>query len=55
MLDQGAELELVRDILGHTRSEMTRRYAKRSSEVVTKALIDRRKVIPMSRTLKSED
>jgi integrase len=47
LLDKGKELELVRDILGHTRSEMTRRYARRSSEVVTKALIDRRKVIPL--------
>lgn len=50
MLDQGAELELVRDILGHTRSEMTRRYAKRSSEVVTQALIDRRKIVPIRKT-----
>ena len=50
MLDQGAEMELVRDILGHTRSDMTRRYARRSSEVVTQALIDRRRVIPMKTT-----
>jgi integrase len=45
LLDEGQELELVRDILGHTRSEMTRRYAKRSSEVITSVLSDRRKVV----------
>ncbi|RLI31832.1 hypothetical protein DRO66_12185 [Candidatus Bathyarchaeota archaeon] len=55
MLDQGAELELVRDILGHTRSEMTRRYAKRSSEVVTQALIERRRVIPIRKTTTLKD
>ena len=55
MLDQGTELDLVRDILGHTRSDMTRRYARRSSEVVTQALIDRRRIIPMSRTSTLKD
>ena len=55
MLDQGAELELVRDILGHTRSDMTRRYARRSNEVVTQALIDRRKVVPIRETSTSKE
>lgn len=49
LLDEGKELELVRDILGHTRSEMTRRYAKRSNEVITKVLSDRRTVISIDR------
>ena len=47
LLDEGQELELVRDILGHTRSDMTRRYAKRSSEVITSVLSDRRKIVPI--------
>jgi integrase len=47
LLDEGQELELVRDILGHTRSDMTRRYARRSSDVITSVLSDRRKIIPM--------
>jgi len=47
LLDEGKELELVRDILGHTRSDMTRRYAKRSSEVITSVLSDRRKIVPI--------
>jgi hypothetical protein len=47
MLHQGAGLALVRDILARTRSNTTRRYAKRLSEVATQALIDRRKVITL--------
>lgn len=42
LLDQGEDLDLVRDTLGHTRVEMTRRYAKRSNPVVTSALEKRR-------------
>jgi integrase len=38
LMDQGVELEMVRDILGHTSTEMTRRYAKRSSAIMTKIL-----------------
>ena len=49
LLDEGRELELVRDILGHTRTDMTRRYANRSSEVITSVLSDRRKVVSMVR------
>jgi site-specific recombinase XerD len=38
LMDQGVELEMVRDILGHTNSNMTRRYAKRSVPVMTRVL-----------------
>lgn len=38
LMDAGVELEMVRDILGHTSTEMTRRYAKRSVPVMTKIL-----------------
>ena len=37
-MDQGVELEMVRDILGHTSTNMTRRYAKRSSVQMAKVL-----------------
>jgi integrase len=53
LLDEGRELELVRDILGHTRTDMTRRYAKRSSEVITSVLSDRRKVVSITDGRKS--
>jgi integrase len=38
LMDQGVELEMVRDILGHTSTNMTRRYAKRSSVQMAKVL-----------------
>ncbi len=44
LLDQGRELELVRDIYGHTSTEMTRRYAKRSQSRITQILELRTKV-----------
>jgi integrase len=47
LLDQGEDLELVRDVLGHTKSDMTRRYAKRNPATVRAALEKRRKVIPL--------
>ena len=45
LLDQGEELELVRDIYGHSKTDMTRRYAKRSTAPMADALDRRRKVI----------
>ena len=49
LLDQGEDLDLVRQTLGHTKSEMTRRYAKRSNNVITNALDKRRaKVIQIT-------
>jgi integrase len=38
LMDAGVELEMVRDILGHTNSNMTRRYCHRSSAVMTRVL-----------------
>jgi len=45
LLDQGEDLDLVRQQLGHTKSEMTRRYAKRSVSKLSEALNRRRKKI----------
>lgn len=42
LLDQGEDLDLVRQQLGHTKVEMTRRYAKRSISKLTDALNRRR-------------
>ena len=48
LLDQGEDLDLVRQQLGHTKTEMTRRYAKRSISKLTNALNKRRdNVIPI--------
>jgi len=44
LLDQGEDLDLVREQLGHTKMEMTRRYAKRSQGRLTDALSKRRKM-----------
>lgn len=38
LMDEGADLEMVRDILGHTSTNMTRRYARRSSQIMTNVL-----------------
>lgn len=38
LMDQGVGIEMVRDILGHTSTNMTRRYAVRSSRVMTNVL-----------------
>jgi len=42
LLDMGFDLELVRRQLGHTNSDMTRRYAQHSTPVLTRALEARR-------------
>ncbi len=42
LLDLGYEMDLVRQLLGHTKSEMTMRYAERSNPTITKALEGRR-------------
>lgn len=42
LLDQGEDLDLVREQLGHTKLEMTRRYAKRSQTKLCEALYKRR-------------
>jgi len=45
LLDEGKDMSFVRDVLGHTRDEMTRRYAKRTSDILTRGLENRRKII----------
>ena len=42
LLDMGYDLSLVQDQLGHTKSEMTRRYAKRAPKILADALEARR-------------
>ena len=42
LLDMGCDLSLVQDQLGHTKPEMTRRYAKRSPKSLADALEARR-------------
>ncbi len=50
LLDQGEDLDLVRQQLGHTKTEMTLRYAKRSISKLTDALNKRRgSVIPFKK------
>lgn len=42
LLDMGYDLSLVQDQLGHTKPEMTRRYAKRAPKILADALEKRR-------------
>ncbi|MFZ0389451.1 MAG: tyrosine-type recombinase/integrase, partial [Calditrichia bacterium] len=42
LLDMGYDMDLVREQLGHTKTEMTRRYAKRTKQSLADALISRR-------------
>jgi integrase len=42
LLDMGYDLSLVQDQLGHTKPEMTRRYAKRAPKILADALESRR-------------
>lgn len=45
LMDEGIELEMVRDILGHTSTNMTRRYAQRAIPIMTKVLEFRGKIL----------
>lgn len=45
LLDQGCDMDLVREQLGHTKTEMTRRYAKRSKQTLADALKARREKV----------
>ena len=49
LLDQGEDIDLVRQLYGHTKSEMVQRYAKRSNAVITSALINRRNVVDFTK------
>lgn len=44
LMDEGVEMEMVRDILGHTTSTMTRKYAQRSEIRITNVLEFRGKI-----------
>jgi integrase len=44
LMDQGVEMEMVRDVLGHTSTNTTRMYAKRSSASITNVLQWRGKI-----------
>jgi len=50
LLDQGEDMDLVRQQLRHTNAKMTQRYAKRSNSLVTDALNRRRaNVVPFTK------
>ena len=54
LLDQGEDMDLVRQQLGHSKIEMTRRYAKRSVSILTNALTKRRdNIVQIQDTKKS--
>ena len=38
LLDRGVEMEMVRDVLGHTSTNITHRYAQRSQQRITNVL-----------------
>jgi integrase len=44
LLNEGRDLSFVQEVLGHTRPEMTKRYAKRSNSVVC-AVLEKRRII----------
>jgi integrase len=53
LLDMGYDLSLVQDQLGHTKPEMTRRYAKRAPKILADALEARRgKIIDLEEARK---
>ena len=52
LLDDGAELEMVRDIYGHTSTDMTRQYVTRSPLRMLEVLENRGKVIEFRKVIK---
>lgn len=52
LLDQGEDLDLVREQLGHTKMEMIRRYAKRSQGRLMEALNKRRDIVSFKKVQK---
>lgn len=52
LMDAGVEMEMVRDILGHTDSKTTRKYAHRSKPVMTNILQFRGRLEDVQRTKK---
>ena len=51
LLDNGVDLEMVRDIYGHTSTDMTRKYVKRTPTRMLEALESRSKVIDFTARL----
>jgi site-specific recombinase XerD len=51
LLDNGVDLEMVRDIYGHTSTDMTRKYVKRTPTRMLEALENRSKVIDFTARL----
>lgn len=49
LLDNGVDLEMVRDIYGHTSTTMTRKYVKRSSNRMLEALENRGQLVDFQR------
>lgn len=47
LLDNGVDLEMVRDIYGHTTTDMTRKYVKRTPRRMLEALENRGKIIDL--------
>jgi integrase len=47
LLDDGVDLEMVRDIYGHTSTDMTRKYVKRTPRRVLEALENRGRVVKL--------
>ena len=54
LLDMGYDLSSVQDQLGHTKPEMTRRYAKRAPKILADALEARRGNVIEIRTANSK-
>jgi site-specific recombinase XerC len=51
LLDNGVELEMVRDIYGHSTTDMTRKYTKRTPRRMLEALENRGKVVDFTARL----
>ena len=54
LLDDGVDLEMVRDIYGHTSTDMTRKYVKRTPKSMLEALESRGKIISFTEHLPSD-
>jgi len=54
LLDEGVDIGIVQDIYGHSKMEMTKRYAKRTKARVTEALVKRRATVYLLNDTKRE-
>jgi integrase len=55
LLDNGVDLEMVRDIYGHTSTDMTRKYVKRTPTRMLEALENRGNVVEFTEYLLNEN